>query len=131
MTCFITRIIIFCKPFFVLDNYPRAFQNGFSPSKKICIYLLDGSLIKMIKMLFYFILIGLLVLKIFKLLSWLYFSNQAVFLHDQKSQDKSLNISRTKRAFKAKWKPFFIIFLSLAKYVSDLWVDLKVLSHKT
>ena len=35
-----------------------------------------------------------------------------------KSQDKNLNIFRTKRAFKVKWKAFFIIFkeLSFAKY---------------
>ena len=34
-----------------------------------------------------------------------------------KIQDKSLNISRTKRAFKMKWKAFYIIFhqLSVAK----------------
>ena len=38
-------------------------------------------------------------------------------LHDQKSQEKMLNISRTKRAFEVKQKAFFIIFkgLSVAK----------------
>ena len=30
------------------------------------------------------------------------FSNQGVFLHDKKSQDKNLNILRTKRVFKMK-----------------------------
>ena len=37
-----------------------------------------------------------------------------------KSQDKNLNILRTKRAFKIKWKAFFIIFkgLSVAKKLS-------------
>ena len=37
--------------------------------------------------------------------------------HDQKSQDKKLNILRTKSAFKVKQKAFFIIFkgLSVAK----------------
>ena len=31
-------------------------------------------------------------------------------LHDQKYQDKHLEILRTKRAFSMKWKVFFIIF---------------------
>ena len=36
------------------------------------------------------------------------------FLHDQKSQDKNLNILRKKRAFKMKLKVFFIIFEGLS-----------------
>ena len=42
---------------------------------------------------------------------------ETVFRLDQKSQDKNINILRTKRAFKMKWKFFFIIFkgLSVAK----------------
>ena len=33
-----------------------------------------------------------------------------VFLNDQKSKDKSLNILKTKRAFMMKQKTYFIIF---------------------
>ena len=33
-----------------------------------------------------------------------------IFLHDRKSQDKNLNILRTKVAFKVKQKMFLIIF---------------------
>ena len=40
------------------------------------------------------------------------------FFTGPKSQDKKLNILRTKKAFEVKWKAFFIIFkgLSIAKY---------------
>ena len=41
-------------------------------------------------------------------------SNQIVLLHDQKSQDKKLNILRIERAFQVKLKAFFIIFKGLS-----------------
>ena len=41
-------------------------------------------------------------------------SYQVVFIYDQKSQDKHLNILRTKRAFNVKYKAFFIIFKKLS-----------------
>ena len=41
-------------------------------------------------------------------------SNQAVFSTCPKSQDKKMNILRTKRAFKVKRKAFFIIFEGLS-----------------
>ena len=41
-------------------------------------------------------------------------SNQAFFSTWPKSQDKNLNILRTKRAFKVKQKAFFIIFKELS-----------------
>ena len=37
-------------------------------------------------------------------------SYQAIFLHDQKSRDKNLNILRTKRVFNTKYKILSIIF---------------------
>ena len=43
-----------------------------------------------------------------------YLSNRAVFSTWPKSHDKNLNILRTKRAFKVKWKAFFIIFKGLS-----------------
>ena len=39
-------------------------------------------------------------------------SNQAIFSTWPKSQNKNLNM-KTKRAFKVKWKAFFIIFKGL------------------
>ena len=39
-------------------------------------------------------------------------SNQAIFYTWPKSQNKNLNM-KTKRAFKVKWKAFFIIFKGL------------------
>ena len=44
-------------------------------------------------------------------------SYQVFFLYDQKSLNKYLNISRTKRVFEMRWKVFFIIFkgFSVAK----------------
>ena len=43
-----------------------------------------------------------------------YFSNQGIFSTWPKSQDKNLNILRTKWAFKMKQKAFFIIFKELS-----------------
>ena len=40
-------------------------------------------------------------------------SYQAIFLNNQKSQEKNLNILRTKSAFKIKWKAVLIIFKGL------------------
>ena len=51
-------------------------------------------------------------------------------LHDKKSQDKKLNILRTKRAFEVKYEAFFIIFkeLSVAKnYLRPESAPLKIL----
>ena len=45
---------------------------------------------------------------------WIYLSNQAFFPTWTKTRDKNLNIFRTKRAFKMKQKPFFIIFNELS-----------------
>ena len=39
-------------------------------------------------------------------------SYQAIFLHDQKSQDENLNILKTKRAFKLKGESFNCNFTS-------------------
>ena len=39
-----------------------------------------------------------------------YFFNQSVVSTWPKSQDKNLNILRTKKGFKIKWKTYFIIF---------------------
>ena len=46
--------------------------------------------------------------------------SQAVLLQGQKSQDKKLNILKTKRAFEVKQKPLFIIFKELAVANNDL-----------
>ena len=46
------------------------FKVGLSPSKKIRIICFIESFLKMMKNAFYFILIALFILKIFKFLSW-------------------------------------------------------------
>ena len=46
--------------------------------------------------------------------NWPCLSNQAVFSTWPKSHDKNLNILRTKRAFKIKYKAFFITFKGLS-----------------
>ena len=56
-------------------------------------------------------------------------SNQAVLLHDQKNQDKKLNILRMKRAFEVKWKAFFIIFKGLSVAKNCLRPENAPLSH--
>ena len=43
-----------------------------------------------------------------------YLSSQAIFPAWPKCRDKNFNILRTKRAFKPKWKTFFIIFKGLS-----------------
>ena len=48
-----------------------------------------------------------------KLWNLYYLSNQTVFSTLPKNQDKNLNISRIKRAFKTKQKAFFITFNGL------------------
>ena len=48
-----------------------------------------------------------------KLWNWPYLSNQAIRSTWPKSQEKNLNILRTKRAFEKKRKVFFIIFEGL------------------
>ena len=61
-----------------------------------------------------------------KLSKLTYLSNQAVFSTCPKSQDKNLNILRTKRVFTMKWKTFSIIFEELSlkqiktKYLSSV-----------
>ena len=51
-------------------------------------------------------------------------SNQVLFSTWPKSLDKNLNISRTKRAFKIKWKAFIIIFKGLS--MKQITILLKV-----
>ena len=45
------------------------------------------------------------------------------FLHDQKSQNKNLNISRAIRAFKMKLKIFFIVFKGLSVAINCLKLE--------
>ena len=53
-------------------------------------------------------------------------SNQAFFPTWPKSHDKDLNILRTKRTFKMKWKAFFIIFKGLlVKQITQSFLELE------
>ena len=38
----------------------------------------------------------------------------AIFLHDQKSYDKNFNVLKTKKAFKMKYKAFFIFLKAVS-----------------
>ena len=50
--------------------------------------------------------------------------SQAIFSPFQKIQDKHWNISRMKRAFKIKWKTFFIVFKRfLMKQVKQIFLE--------
>ena len=61
-----------------------------------------------------------------KFCSQLYLSNQAVPTW-HKSQDKNLIILRTKRAFKMKWKSFFIIFKGFSmKQITHLFLEVEI-----
>ena len=63
--------VFFKHLIFPMTRFPQ-FKIGLSPSKKMCVICLTESPLRMMKNTFYFILKALLVLKIFKFLSWLF-----------------------------------------------------------
>ena len=63
--------------------------------------------------------------------SWPYLSNQAVFPTWPNGHDKNLNILRTKRTFKMKYKAFFIIFKGLSvKQITQFFLESESLTSK-
>ena len=71
------------KDYLVSFKY-RVLKVGLSPSKKVCVICQSENSLKMMKNAFYFVLKAFFVLKIFKLLSWLFgYVGKTAWLEDK------------------------------------------------